>query len=83
MILCDFPFKGNDVNSISYKVKNCEPNFNYPEFKECSVECVDLIQKMLEKDKNIRLDVAGALKHPWFEGVSKSTIEHKDESVLN
>lgn len=83
MILCDFPFNGNDVKSISHEVKNSKPNFNHPEFKECSAECIDLIKKMLEKDKGMRLDVTSALKHPWFEGVSKSTVEHKDEAILN
>jgi len=82
MILCDFPFNGNDVKSISHEVKNSKPNFNHPEFKACSAECIDLIKKMLEKDKNERLDVTSALKHPWFEGVHKS-MEYKDEAVLN
>lgn len=83
MILCDFPFNGNDVKSISFEVKNSKPNFNFQEFKEVSADCIDLIKKMLEKDKNIRIDVAGALKHPWFEGVQKSMLEQKDEAKLN
>lgn len=82
MILCDFPFNGNDVKSISHEVKNSKPNFNHPEFKQCSADCIDLIKKMLEKDKNVRLDVNSALKHPWFEGVNKQ-VEYKDESLLN
>lgn len=82
MILCDFPFNGNDVKSISHEVKNSKPNFNFPEFKEVSNECIDIIKKLLEKDKNNRLSVQDALKHPWFEGVSKQINEYKDEKEL-
>jgi len=82
MLLCDFPFNGNDVKSISHEVKNSKPNFNHPEFKEVSAECIDLIKKMLEKDKNNRLSVIDALKHPWFEGVSKQINEYKNEDEL-
>lgn len=71
MILCDFPFNGNDVKSISHEVKNSKPNFNFPEFKEVSPQCIDLIKKMLEKDKAKRLSVTEALKHEWFAGISK------------
>jgi len=82
MILCDFPFNGNDVKSISHEVKNSKPNFNYPEFKDVSAECIDLIKKLIDKDKNSRLSVSEALKHPWFDGVSKAINEYKDEKEL-
>jgi len=82
MLLCDFPFNGNDVKSISHEVKNTKPNFSHPEFKEVSAECIDLIKKMLEKDKNNRLSVGDALKHSWFDGVSKQINEYKNEDEL-
>jgi len=37
---------------------------------------------MLEKDKNNRIGVTEALKHPWFDGVSKAINEYKDEASL-
>jgi len=34
--------------------------------RNVSADCVDLIKKMLKKDKNERISTEEALTHPWF-----------------
>jgi len=84
MLLCDFPFNGADVKSISNSVRTKQPDFSHPEFKACSKECLHLISQLLEKDKNVRISATDALSHPWFKDIQD--IQVKDipfEKTIN
>jgi len=71
MLLCDFPFNGKDVNEISKSVRFNLPDFTHEEFKHVSKECIDLITKLLEKDKDNRISSSEALAHPWFNDINE------------
>ena len=60
------PFEGNDEDEIFDNVLNKEPDYNIPELKNVSVNCIDLIKKLLEKDARKRIKADEALKHDFF-----------------
>lgn len=41
-------------------------------WEDVSVDCKDLISKLLEKDPKKRLTAKQALQHKWFQGVNKN-----------
>mmetsp|Transcript_5387 Transcript_5387/g.11296 ORF Transcript_5387/g.11296 Transcript_5387/m.11296 type:complete len:80 (-) Transcript_5387:950-1189(-) len=43
-----------------------EPEFKLIKKRKISAECIDLIKRMLKKDKNERISIEDALNHLWF-----------------
>eukprot|EP00341_Mesodinium_pulex_P004313 CAMPEP_0116958398 /NCGR_PEP_ID=MMETSP0467-20121206/44614_1 /TAXON_ID=283647 /ORGANISM="Mesodinium pulex, Strain SPMC105" /LENGTH=90 /DNA_ID=CAMNT_0004645473 /DNA_START=636 /DNA_END=908 /DNA_ORIENTATION=- len=74
MLLCDFPFNGPDVKSISKAVQENHPDFDLKEFHDCTPNCIDMIKKLLEKKKDLRLSSSDALKHDWFKNESLNQV---------
>ena len=60
------PFIGNDENEIFDNILNNEPNFDVPELKNTTNNCIDLMKKLLEKDEDKRIKADEALKHDFF-----------------
>ena len=60
------PFEGNDEDEIFNNVLNKEPDYNIPELKNVSENCIDLIKKLLEKKASKRIKADEALKHDFF-----------------
>ena len=60
------PFQGDNRNEVFTKIQNAQYHFNHREFKTCSKEVIDLIEKLLVVDPKKRLTAGQALKHPWF-----------------
>ena len=60
------PFEGNDEDEIFNNVLNKEPDFNIPELKNVSENCIDLIKKLLEKNAKNRIKADEALNHDFF-----------------
>jgi serine/threonine protein kinase len=59
-------FRGDNVDEILEKNKNCE--FDYPEryWSNISAQAKDLVGKLLIKEPELRITAAQALEHPWF-----------------
>jgi calcium-dependent protein kinase len=69
------PFGGEDEEEIFHNIKNQELNLNVPELKNVSEQCLDLIEKLLDKDADRRIQVQEALKHEFFrKGISVSNL---------
>jgi calcium-dependent protein kinase len=60
------PFQGNDEEEVFDNILNIKPNFQVPEFKNVTLDCIDLIKKLLEKDAGKRIKADEALKHDFF-----------------
>jgi len=66
MLVGDFPFKGRDLNNLYKNIKTQPVNLDTKELAAVSDVCKDLLNKLLEKDSNLRLSSEDALKHDWF-----------------
>ena len=80
------PFYGETDEEIFDKIKKCDYTFSNPAFKEVSKNCKDLIRKLLEPKRKLRIRAKDALIHPFFtEEFAPTTAmtENKDFSYLN
>ena len=69
------PFGGEDEEEIFHNIKKQELNLNVPELKNVSEQCLDLIEKLLDKDPDKRIQAQEALKHEFFrKGISVSNL---------
>ena len=86
ILLCgEPPFTGDTEEEIFEQVKKCEYNFNPEPFKYVSANCIDLIKKLLETNKNKRIKAADALSHPFFTenfNPDKALTQNKDLSLI-
>ena len=60
------PFEGNDEDEIFNNILKRNPNFDVPELKNVTEDCIDLMKKLLEKDAGKRIKADDALKHAFF-----------------
>ena len=60
-------FRGNNLNQILLKNRNCE--FDFPEkyWNVISPQAKDLCSKLLTKTPDVRFTPTQALAHPWFQ----------------
>ena len=84
MLIGITPFFNKSRNRLMEKI--CASNIVFPDKNkyviQYSDELVDIVKKLLEKDRTKRLGSAGGkegykdiLKHPWFQGVDLEAIE--------
>jgi serine/threonine protein kinase len=66
MIYGVYPFDGATDSEIVNKIKKEEPK--YPQNIEISLACKLLIQGMLEKNQQIRLELTDPLFEKWYKG---------------
>ena len=80
----EFPFKGETSKELYSNIKSGSVDFSSPKFSSISLECKDLISKLLEKDRSNRIKCNECFDHPFFTGkpLENQTIEVIfDESV--
>ena len=72
LLTSKLPFDSNndeimdDESIIEQQIINNEPDYELITKNGYSKQSVDLVQKLLNKKKEMRLSVAVALKHSWF-----------------
>lgn len=67
ILLCgEPPFQGETEEEIFANVKKGYIDFSKKKFKNISENCIDLIKKLLEPNKKIRIKASDALRHPFF-----------------
>uniref|UniRef100_A0A7S4HNE9 phosphorylase kinase n=1 Tax=Vannella robusta TaxID=1487602 RepID=A0A7S4HNE9_9EUKA len=77
ILLCGFtPFYGDDEDEVYDKIEEGDYSFPSPYWDKISQEAQDLISQCFELDKNKRITIDEALKHPWI-------CEHAPEVALD
>jgi serine/threonine protein kinase len=67
LLLCGvLPFDDDKDSEIAKMIINSEPNYSFGKWKTVSTDSVDFTQKLLNKDKDKRMGLEDALKHPWI-----------------
>ena len=86
ILLCGTPpFNGETEDEIFKKIKKCDYNFARKPFRYVSENCIDLIKKLLEPNKDKRIRAIDALKHPFFRETfdpDKALTQNKDLSLI-
>ena len=70
------PFNGEYENEIISNIEKCNYDLESPPFDTISNNAKDLIQKLLNKDINLRITAQEALNHSWFK-------ENNTKEILN
>ena len=82
MVSGKLPFNAEDENEIARQVVYDEPNYTRnPIWKTISPECLDFIQKLLNKDQNKRMTIKGVLEHKWIKMYDENKLSEKRQSI--
>lgn len=60
------PFDSQDQQDLLKKIVRQEPDYDADEWKGVSAEAVELVKKLLEKDKENRIEIEQVLEHEWI-----------------
>uniref|UniRef100_A0A3B5M5Q6 Protein kinase domain-containing protein n=1 Tax=Xiphophorus couchianus TaxID=32473 RepID=A0A3B5M5Q6_9TELE len=72
------PFAAESMTKMIENISNCEYVFDREAFKDISLEAMDFIDRLLVKDRKLRMTSHEALEHPWL----KMKIEHVSNKVI-
>lgn len=72
------PFAADSMTKMIENISNCEYVFDREAFKDISLEAMDFIDRLLVKDRKLRMTSHEALEHPWL----KMKIEHVSNKVI-
>lgn len=72
------PFAAESTTKMIENISSCEYVFEREAFKDISLEAMDFIDRLLVKDKKLRMTAHEALEHPWL----KMKIEHVSKKVI-
>ena len=68
LICGESPFKGESKEEIFSAIKNTNIDFSSPKFNSYSKFCIELLSKLLEKDRKKRIKCDDCINHPFFTG---------------
>ncbi|GAW82986.1 calcium-dependent protein kinase [Plasmodium gonderi] len=71
MLTGKYPFEGKNTPKVVDEILNKNINWKGKEFSSLSVEALDFLKKLLERNEKKRLTACQALNHPWI----KSQVE--------
>lgn len=60
------PFDSHDQQELLKKIVRQEPDYDADEWKSVSKEAMDLVKKLLTKDKEKRIEIEQVLEHEWI-----------------
>lgn len=60
------PFDSHDQQELLKKIVRQEPDYDADEWKKVSPEAMDLVKKLLTKDKEKRIEIEQVLEHDWI-----------------
>lgn len=72
------PFAGESVTKMIENISNCEFVFDSEAFRDISLEAMDFVDRLLVKDRKLRMTASEALDHPWL----KMKIEHVSNKII-
>uniref|UniRef100_A0A8C2FI49 Protein kinase domain-containing protein n=1 Tax=Cyprinus carpio TaxID=7962 RepID=A0A8C2FI49_CYPCA len=80
------PFAAESHQKMVEHISNAEYVFDSEAFKETSLEGMDFVDRLLTKDRKLRMTASEALEHPWLklklEHVSSKTVRSFREYYL-
>ena len=86
ILLCgEPPFQGETEDEIFANVKKGYIDYTKKKFNNVSENCIDLIKKLLSKNKNHRIRASEALNHKFFTenfNPNKALTQNKDLNIL-
>ena len=80
MVMSRIPFDGLTNYEIFEKTKKIGINFDTKEFKKKSIECTDLLKKLLYKSPESRISAMEAFHHKWLQAYG---FEPEDREDIN
>lgn len=60
------PFEGSSYVDLRQNFKNQELTFKHETWKTASIELVELVLSMLEKNQDKRFNITQVIEHPWI-----------------
>uniref|UniRef100_A0A8D3AW46 Protein kinase domain-containing protein n=1 Tax=Scophthalmus maximus TaxID=52904 RepID=A0A8D3AW46_SCOMX len=72
------PFAAESTTKMIENISNCEYIFDSEAFKDISLEAMDFVDRLLVKDRKLRMTAHEALEHPWL----KMKIEHVSNKII-
>uniref|UniRef100_A0A8C1ZA59 Uncharacterized protein n=1 Tax=Cyprinus carpio TaxID=7962 RepID=A0A8C1ZA59_CYPCA len=72
------PFAAESHQKMVEHISNAEYVFDSEAFKETSLEGMDFVDRLLTKDRKLRMTASEALEHPWL----KLKLEHVSSKVI-
>ncbi|MEQ2208422.1 hypothetical protein XENOCAPTIV_029806, partial [Xenoophorus captivus] len=72
------PFAAESTTKMIENISNCEYVFDREAFKDISLEAMDFIDRLLVKDRKLRMTAHEALEHSWL----KMKIENASTKVI-
>ena len=79
------PFQSDDISKLVHEILNVHPKFSEL-LHDCSMEALDLVTRMLDKNPKNRPSAQQCLEHPWLSSKmsldSILSLQHKKTSVL-
>uniref|UniRef100_A0A3Q3DIR5 Protein kinase domain-containing protein n=1 Tax=Hippocampus comes TaxID=109280 RepID=A0A3Q3DIR5_HIPCM len=72
------PFAAESVTQTIENITACEYVFDSDAFRDISMEAMDFVDRLLVKDRKLRMTAQEALEHPWL----KMKIEHVSRKVI-
>uniref|UniRef100_A0A8C2FJA9 Protein kinase domain-containing protein n=1 Tax=Cyprinus carpio TaxID=7962 RepID=A0A8C2FJA9_CYPCA len=73
------PFAAESHQKMVEHISNAEYVFDSEAFKETSLEGMDFVDRLLTKDRKLRMTASEALEHPWL----KLKLEHVLPRILS
>ena len=75
------PFDSHDQQELLKKIVRQDPDYDAEEWKNVSSEAMDLVKKLLTKDKEKRIEIDQVLEHEWItSGNEKLRLARKNSN---
>lgn len=74
------PFDSDDQQELLKKIVREDPDYKHPRWSKVSPEALDLVKKLLTKDKEARITIEKALEHPWITAGDQALISKRRQS---
>lgn len=72
------PFAAESMTKMIENISTCEYVFDAEAFKDISLEAMDFVDRLLVKDRKLRMTAIEALDHPWL----KMKIENVSGKII-
>ena len=78
------PFDSHDQQELLKKIVRQDPDWEAEEWKKVGPDAIDLVKKLLEKDKEKRIEIEQVLEHDWITSGNEKLrlLRRKSDSYL-